>query len=97
MVVDSGLSFGWGLKWRAVGGGAGIWYTTWPNCDATGPHILRQVLSGGAESDAGRSVPVRAELLELHDRGADGARGGEGDDSGALADFAVPSVREVGV
>lgn len=50
-------------------------------------------LSGRAQSDAGRGLPVRAELQQLHDRGAGGSRGGEGDVARPVADSPMPSVR----
>lgn len=50
-------------------------------------------LSGHAKSDAGRSVPVRAELQQLHDRGAGDPRRLEGDAAGTVENPQVPSVR----
>jgi len=52
-----------------------------------------QRLSGRAQSDAGRRVPVRAELQQLHDRGAGSPRRGEGNAPRAVADPPVSSVR----
>ena len=50
-------------------------------------------LSGRVESGDGRGVPVRAELQQLHDRGAGDPRGGEGYSARSVADPPVSSVR----
>ena len=55
--------------------------------------IARKGLSDNAESDDGRRVQVRADVLELHDRGVGGSRCGEGDSARAVEDSAVSSVR----
>ena len=52
-------------------------------------------ISGVLKPDDGRGVPVRAELLELHDRGADRSRGDQGNVAGAVENIAVSSVREI--
>ena len=51
-------------------------------------------LPGGVFAVYGRSLPFHAELLQLHDRGFDGARGVERESYRDLADFAMLSVRE---
>ena len=61
--------------------------------DENGADISRKMLPGVAESDDGRSVPVRAELQQLHDRGVENTRGGERGSSGAVADTEVPPLR----
>ena len=58
-----------------------------------GADISRKVLPGDAESRDGRSVPVRAELQQLHDRGAEDPRGGERHAPGAVENPQVSSFR----
>ena len=40
----------------------------------------------------GRGLPIRTELLQLHDRGLEDAWCGEGNAAGALENIALPSV-----
>ena len=54
-------------------------------------------VSDNAESHDGRGVPVRADVLELHDRSAGGARSGEGNAPRAVADSPLPSLRQARV
>ena len=54
-------------------------------------------LSGHVKSDAGRSVPVRAELQQLHDRGAGDPRRGEGNTAGVVENSQVSSVWSIRV
>ena len=67
------------------------------NDHENGADISRKVLPGDAGSGDGRGVPVRTELQQLHDRGAEGSRGGQGDAARAVEDSPVSSVRSARV